>query len=255
MSYKLFGPRENSRVSKVLAAASLAGLTVEMSPFKMDEDNKTEAYKKIHPLGKVPAFQTPHGTFFESNAILRYIARIRPDTGLYGGSPFEQAQVDQWLDFLSTEVEPIKSIWIYPVHGWVAFNGKAYAEAKTKMTEFLTIFHNHFLHHTFLVTNQVTIADVHLFAVLAGCYRDIFAPEYIAPFFAVTRWFQTVQEISAIEKAFGKIEITKAEKKAAGHKEKGEGGKDGGKDGGKKAKEQEEKKEGGKKEKDKAETS
>ncbi len=42
---------------------------------------------------QVPVLETAHGSIFESNAIARYIGRLRRDTELYGVSFFETAQV------------------------------------------------------------------------------------------------------------------------------------------------------------------
>jgi elongation factor 1-gamma len=58
---------------------------------------KSPEYLKKHPLGKVPLLDTPEGPIYESNAILRYLARKQKS--LYGSNVFETAQVDQWLDF------------------------------------------------------------------------------------------------------------------------------------------------------------
>ena len=41
-------------------------------------------YLAKNPLGKIPALETENGPLFESNAILRYIARLKPESGLYG---------------------------------------------------------------------------------------------------------------------------------------------------------------------------
>ena len=62
-------------------------------------------FKKISPLGKVPVLVTPQGPLLESNAIARFIARHAPAKGLMGGSFFEQAQVDSWVDWTANEIE------------------------------------------------------------------------------------------------------------------------------------------------------
>ncbi len=37
-------------------------------------DLETPAYRRIHPLGKIPALETPHGAMFETGAILLWLA-------------------------------------------------------------------------------------------------------------------------------------------------------------------------------------
>lgn len=38
-------------------------------------DAKKPEYLALHPLGKVPLLLTPEGPIYESNSILRYLAR------------------------------------------------------------------------------------------------------------------------------------------------------------------------------------
>lgn len=45
-------------------------------------ENTIKEILKLNPFGKVPVLETPEGSIFESNAILRYLARH--SQGLYG---------------------------------------------------------------------------------------------------------------------------------------------------------------------------
>lgn len=57
-------------------------INLNQMSFSQSNINK---YKKLrNPNGKVPVLETPDGFLFESQAILRYIARIKPAVGLYG---------------------------------------------------------------------------------------------------------------------------------------------------------------------------
>ena len=71
----------------------------------MLEENKTAEFLALSPLGKVPVLVTPQGSIFESNAIARYVARVRRDTELYGATFFESGQIDSWIDFCCHELE------------------------------------------------------------------------------------------------------------------------------------------------------
>lgn len=61
---------------------------------------KTPAFLNANPFGTVPVAFSPDGQtgVFESNSILRAVARIGPDCGLYGATPFEAARIDAFLD-------------------------------------------------------------------------------------------------------------------------------------------------------------
>jgi elongation factor 1-gamma len=54
--------------------------------------------------------ETPFGPLYESGAILKYIARLRADTNLFGINFYENALVEQWLDWCAFEVEPARYI-------------------------------------------------------------------------------------------------------------------------------------------------
>ena len=55
------------------------------------KDVDAKAAAKLSPTGKVPVLETPQGTIFESNAIARYVARLRSDADLYGRTFYESA--------------------------------------------------------------------------------------------------------------------------------------------------------------------
>jgi elongation factor 1-gamma len=90
---KVYFPTGNPRGLKILVAAQLAKVPLEHVNITY-EDLKKDEHLKRHPLGKVPALETPQGPLFESNAILRYIARENRNAGLYGSTPYSEALVD-----------------------------------------------------------------------------------------------------------------------------------------------------------------
>ena len=55
---------------------------------------------KAHPFGTVPAAFSPDGDIgiFESNSILRAVARVGKESNLYGKDPYEASRVDSFLD-------------------------------------------------------------------------------------------------------------------------------------------------------------
>uniref|UniRef100_A0A804PXR7 GST N-terminal domain-containing protein n=1 Tax=Zea mays TaxID=4577 RepID=A0A804PXR7_MAIZE len=87
----------------------------------MGVSNKTPEFLKMNPLGKVPVLETPDGPVFESNAIARYVARLKDDNPLFGSSRIEQAHVEQWMDFAATEVDPGVAWYLYPRLGYLPY--------------------------------------------------------------------------------------------------------------------------------------
>ena len=61
----------------------------------MKLEQHSDAYRKINPLGEVPALVLDDGSCIsQTNAICRYLEDIFPETPLYGRTPLERAQVE-----------------------------------------------------------------------------------------------------------------------------------------------------------------
>jgi len=234
MAFKIYSYPNNYRVWKGLIAAQYCEVDIELPPFTLGVDNKTDTFKAKAPLQKVPVLDTPDGPIWESNAIARYISRLRPDKHLLGHSFYEQGLVDQWVDFSTTELEPARALWLYPILGYMEFNQQAYQAAKKDTTNALSILNMHLLTHTYLVGNQVTLADICICASLVKLYEQVFAPKYISQFPNVTRWFNTCINQPQFASVVGKIVF--ATKEVQAPKPKKEKGKKGSKKGSKKGK-------------------
>eukprot|EP00929_Paragymnodinium_shiwhaense_P053306 TRINITY_DN26677_c0_g1_i1.p2 TRINITY_DN26677_c0_g1~~TRINITY_DN26677_c0_g1_i1.p2 ORF type:complete len:434 (+),score=136.87 TRINITY_DN26677_c0_g1_i1:91-1302(+) len=156
-----------------------------------------------NPLGKVPVLETDSGSIFESNAIARYVARLRRDTELYGVSFFESGQVDSWIDFCSHELELSVTIWLYPVLGFRAFNSGMHAKSVQDVRNALTVLENHLLLRTFLVGNKVTLADIVNVATLFYPMKFLLDGDFRASFPSVTRWFMTCVNQPAFKAVLG----------------------------------------------------
>jgi elongation factor 1-gamma len=182
----------------------------------MGKDNKTPEFLAKNPLGKVPVLETSHGCIFESNAIARYVARLRQDSDLYGTSFFESAQVDQWIDFCANELEPTRSIWLFPLMGFMKFDQEAYNSAKSDVEKSLKALESHLATRTYLVGHKVTLADIIIVSALVELYKRVFDPEFRKPFVNVTRWFTTCINQPEFAKVIGKVDFAQKEEVASG---------------------------------------
>ena len=132
---KIFSYLPNPRVWKAVIAANICGVEVEVigdKPKKlgkwlwdsnpreleegeMSEDSphirvgkrgfsgalyKTNNFLKAHPFGTVPAAFSPEHNIgvFESNSILRAVARAASHSTLYGSNHYEASRIDSFLD-------------------------------------------------------------------------------------------------------------------------------------------------------------
>lgn len=226
---KLYTYPGNPRAIKALVAAEFNGVNVEVPAFDMATIKSKEFLAK-NPLGKVPVLETAEGSIFESNAIARYIARLRADTYLYGKTFFESAQVDSWIDFSTNELEVAVNTWLYPILGYTTFNAAATTKAKEDTKKALQVLENHLLLRTYLVGEQITLADIVLASALLYPFKMLLDKDFRKPFTAVTRWFQTLVNQPEFQVIVGDVPLcdiaqiadgdkTAAPKKAAAKKE------------------------------------
>ncbi len=91
-----FSPTPNNR--KVEAFIKHFDLPVEIYSMGFrEQENKTEAYLRMNPMGKAPLLVDGDFFLWESNAILCYLATLHPETGMLPVDPRERADCDRWL--------------------------------------------------------------------------------------------------------------------------------------------------------------
>jgi len=190
MAGTLYTYPENFRAYKALIAAEFSGVNVKVATdFVFGETNKTEAYLKKFPTGKVPAYETSDGKCLsESNAIAYYVANEQ----LRGKTDLEKAQVLQWVSFADSEILPSSCAWVFPLLGILPYNKRTEERAKEDVKQALNVLNQHLLNNTFLVGERVTLADIVVFTTLLNAYQHVLEPAFRGPYGNVTRWFTTV---------------------------------------------------------------
>ena len=94
-----------SRSTRVLWLAEEAGAPVDVVVIAREEKS-TDEYRKMHPMGRSPAYVEDGGPVFESAALCLHLADRHPEAGLIAepGS-HERALQYQWCFFAMTELE------------------------------------------------------------------------------------------------------------------------------------------------------
>lgn len=202
---KLYTRAASFRAAKVLVAAELAGKSVEVvEASEKDVKGKTAA-------SQLPLLETSDGCLFESNAIMRYVAS---GSDLLGKTPFEQAQVNSWVDFCSNEVEVPATMWTYPIVGYMENYADVTARATKDLKAALTVLENHLKTETFFVGRSITLADIALAAALVLPMKLVLDDKTRKSFVCVTRWFTTCVNQPAFLKVFGPVSLVKKAVKA-----------------------------------------
>ena len=166
---------------------------------KVDLQSKlTEAgddFRELNPNGYVPVLILDDGhQLTEVPAIVQYLADSVPDKQLAPeAGTFERYQLQQWLNFISTEIHKSFSPLFDPsapqaMKDW----------AMERLIARLTTVAEHLSEHPYLLGKVFSVADVYLFVTLGwGRYVDL----DISRWAALTRYFDKISERPAVQKA------------------------------------------------------
>ncbi|KAF7126465.1 hypothetical protein RHSIM_Rhsim11G0121800 [Rhododendron simsii] len=235
MALVLHAGRTNKNAFKTLIAAEYSGVRVEMAQnFEMGVSNKTPEFLKMNPIGKVPVLETPDGPIFESNAIARYVSRLKPDSPLCGSSPIETAHIDQWIDFSSLEIDANLGNWLRPRMGRAVYlppvgyllvssvlvdrkgmicynmsNDLLVEEATiSALKRALDALSTHLASNTYLVGHSVTLADIIMTMNLYMGFTRLMTKSFTSEFPHVERYFWTMVNQPNFSKILGEVKQT-----------------------------------------------
>ncbi|CAA6660229.1 unnamed protein product [Spirodela intermedia] len=190
----------NKNGSKALIAAEYTGVALEqIKNFQFGVSNKTPEFLQMNPIGKVPVLETPDGPIFESNAIARYVARLKADNPLYGSSLIEYGLIEQWMDFSSTEIDVNIGRWLYPRFG-----------IRNYLPQGIGALNTHLSTNTYLVGHAVTLADIIMGCNLFMGFTHIMTKAFTSEFPHVERYFWTVVNQPKFTKVLGEVKQAEA---------------------------------------------
>jgi glutathione S-transferase len=154
-----FGPTRSVRAKWALGEAGLSYEAIDASKMIGSDE-----YKKVHPLGKLPALVHDGRVVFESVAIVNYVGALVPEKNFIPTEPYARALYDQWSCFALAELE-----------AWVWSNAKhanLYPEAKrvpqvlrTNAEEYVAaaaVVDRHLQGQPYVLGNAFSFADVNL---------------------------------------------------------------------------------------------
>eukprot|EP00262_Sarcandra_glabra_P011778 TRINITY_DN28_c0_g1_i3.p1 TRINITY_DN28_c0_g1~~TRINITY_DN28_c0_g1_i3.p1 ORF type:complete len:424 (-),score=82.44 TRINITY_DN28_c0_g1_i3:345-1616(-) len=207
MALILHAGNKNKNVYKALIAAEYTGVQVKLVPnFEMGISNKTPEFLQMNPIGKVPVLETPDGPIFESNAIARYVTRMKIDTPLFGSSLIEYGQIEQWIDFSSLEIDANILRWFAPRMRFGVYLPPAEEAAISALKRALGALNTHLATNTYLVGHSVTLADIVMTCNLVLGFNRIMTKSFTSEFPHVERYFWTMVNQPNFHKVMGVVE-------------------------------------------------
>ena len=103
----VYGRRSSINVQKVMWAIAETGVEFERHTIGGQfGGGDTREFRKVNPNGLVPAIKDGTITMFESNAIVRYLARRYGKDSIRPRGHKAWALADQWMDWATTTVYP-----------------------------------------------------------------------------------------------------------------------------------------------------
>ncbi|KIY66185.1 elongation factor 1-gamma [Cylindrobasidium torrendii FP15055 ss-10] len=184
----------------IRAALTLAGIPFELpTGYEHFKSNLEPAFKGKFPHGKIPAWEEGSLLLFEADAILRYVAKKAPNGGLTGSSPVEEAQIDQWIHFVDTEIDANNDLVRALAGGKIPYSKPAHTWALDREIRGLTTLNLHLASRTFLVGERLTIADLFVAALIQKATTATLDSELRAKFPHTIRHLETVANQPAIK--------------------------------------------------------
>ena len=96
------------------------------------------------------------------------------------------------MSFANSEVLPPLGSWFRPLLGREPYNKKAVDDAQKKALKAVSVLDEHFLVHTFLVGERITLADLFTAGIISRGFQFFFDKQWREQHPSVTRWYETV---------------------------------------------------------------
>ena len=170
---KLYGIPLSNNVNKVRYCLNYLKLAYELIPVNpLQGENQKPEFTKLSPTAKIPAMEVDGLKLFESNAMIRYLAK-REKSAIYPQDPKQAALVDAWLDYPAIHVSGamgriIANRVFAPMQG-KEVDQKSLAFGLEMMEKYLPILNTQLSKNKFIAGADIYIAVFNLFAVLDPC--------------------------------------------------------------------------------------
>ena len=162
---KVYGDLISGNCYKIKLLCSLLDLAHEWVAMDiMAGDTRTADFLDKNPNGKIPLLELEDGRFLaESNAILFYLAY---GSDLLPIDRYLKSKVLEWLFFEQYSHEPYIAVrrFIQKYQGMPAQRQAEYAAREAGGIKALTIMNDHLAKNEYFVGEQLSIADISLFA-------------------------------------------------------------------------------------------
>ena len=193
-----------SNTAKVVAAFSGA----EYELVKIQQADLEDYKANKNPAGLFPYMEIDEHGISETHAIIRYIARLNPDSGLYGKNLMQSAKIDEILDFFLTTLFRSAPAF-YAALGHKKATQQQFKQGVDKFKECLRTLENMLGDKTYFVGDSITLADLRVASGLVYPFRLLMDPGFIKVIPNLHKHFLRISEEEAFKNVFGNVKIAK----------------------------------------------
>ena len=201
----IYGDAYSGNCFKLLLCCRVLGLQFRWTRVDiLQQESRSEAFLKLNPNGRIPLLQLEDGRCLaESNAILNYLA---DGSSLLPDNSWQRAQVLQWQFFEQYSHEPAIAVarYIQRYLGLPAEQQQRHADCLPKGYQALAVMEQHLNRHDYFVGEQLSIADISLYAYTHVADEGGFS---LASYPAIRAWLERV----AAEPAYLSMDAARAE--------------------------------------------
>jgi glutathione S-transferase len=168
MSLKIYAFPLSPRSFKVLWAANHVGVPFELRLVDFTKNAQNDAaFLAINPNGRAPAIDDNGYVLWESNAIIEYLASLKPETGLLPQDTKARLQTTKWLYWESAHWDPACAVFAFERVVKALFNRGEPVQAEidrgTQMFERIgKVLDGALAQHRYVAGDKLTIADIAL---------------------------------------------------------------------------------------------
>ena len=189
---KIYGDAQSGNCYKIQLLAHHLDIThTWVSVDILKGDTQTNEFKAKNPAGKIPLLELDDGRYLsESNAILHYLAN---GSWLLPNDPWQQAVILSWQFFEQYSHEPnIAVARFINVYLGMPDDRKAdYLDKQNGGNKALTVMETHLTQQPFLAGDQMSIADISLYAYTHVAQEGGFD---LSVYPSIGRWLSRISE-------------------------------------------------------------
>ena len=137
-----------------------------------------------------------------------YIAQLA-QSSLYLGNSEVLAEIDAWLEFIQTSLEPALMNWTYPFLGVTEPDQKVVDKASGDVKKQLKELDKGFKKSNFLCGGELTIADISLACALVLPLRTVLDEKFLKGLKVLMKWFERVSSMPQFINVWGPIKFCK----------------------------------------------